>query len=134
MGIERPMFRVTLLGLLLVAGGLLLWGCSGGGSGGGVPVRQEIANGDLHKDWALVYFQSWRRDGDGRYLQLARQQMRQAIDTYFNLQVRIGHSFPDFYTIDRKRRQGCRFLSEVSRVAARHLVRVDDEDRDGCFP
>ncbi len=123
-----------VLGLLTA---IVLWGCAGGagtGSGGttGV-VRQDIAVGDRQKDWALVYYQSWRRDGKSTYLQLARNQMAQAIRTYFAIQVRIGHSFPDFYNIDRKRREGCRFLREMDRDASKFRVTLADLTREGCL-
>ena len=117
-----------VLGLLAA---LLLWGCSSTQSGR--PVRQDIAIGDRQKDWALVYYQSWRRDGKADYLRLARTQMAQAIKTYFQLQVKIGHSYPDFYVIDRRRRESCRFLHEIDRDAGKFRVMLEDTAREGCL-
>jgi hypothetical protein len=114
---------------------LLLWGCAGGyePSSAGHPVRPDIAIGDRQKDWALVYYQSWRRDRNHAYLRLARQEMAASIRTYFDIQVRIGHSYPDFYIVDRKRREGCRYLSEIDRDAFKFRVMLEDDARFGCF-
>ena len=117
-----------------VATALLLWGCAGSGvSSSGGPVRQDMAIGDRQKDWALVYYQSWRRDRNHNYLRLARNEMAGAIKTYFDLQVRIGHSYPDFYILDRKRREGCRYLSEIDRDAGKFRVMLSDTATVGCL-
>jgi hypothetical protein len=126
--------RYRLPFVLGVATALLLWGCAGSDlSGGGGPVRRDIAIGDRQRDWALVYYQSWRRDRNHNYLQLARHEMAGAIKTYFALQVRIGHSYPDFYILDRKRREGCRYLSEIDRDAGKFRVMLDDTGSEGCL-
>jgi len=121
--------------LLAAVFGAALWlaACSGSGPSGGTPVRQDIALGDRQKDWALVYFQSWRRERKGQYLRLARRQMANAVRTYFTIQVRIGHSYPDFYNVDRKRLEGCRFLTEMERDAMQYHVMLEDTDRVGCL-
>ena len=116
---------------LLTAG--LLWGCAGTRDAGQAPVRRDIAIGDRQKDWALVYYQSWRRDGKDTYLRLAREQMASAIRTYFAAQVRMGHSYPDFYIVDRKRREGCRFLREMDRDAGKFRVVLESRAREGCL-
>jgi hypothetical protein len=85
------------------------------------------------QDWALVYFQSWRENRDAAYLNLSRRHMASAVRSYFDLQVRIGHSFPNFYIIDRRRRSGCRFLDEVDRLAQRFRVALADTSSQGCF-
>ena len=119
--------------VLGVTAALLLWGCAGSELGSGGPVRRDIAIGDRQKDWALVYYQSWRRDRNHDYLRLARREMAGAVKTYFDLQVRIGHSYPDFYVLDRKRREGCRYLSEIDRDAGKFRVPLDDSAREGCL-
>ena len=117
---------------------VILWGCASGTDWGspssaGAPVRQDMILGDRKKDWALVYYQSWRREREPHYLLLAREQMADAVRTYFELQVRIGHSYPDFYVLDRKRRESCRFLHEIDRDAGKYRVPLDDTAREGCF-
>jgi hypothetical protein len=116
-----------LLGLVTA---IVLWGCTGGS---GTPLRREIAAGDRQKDWALVYFQSWRQAQDAAYLQMARRQMADAVLTYYGLQVKIGHSYPDFYIIDRKRRETCDFLAEMDRDALKFRVALEDTAREGCL-
>ena len=120
------------LGLLTA---VLLWGCSGStqGPGTGGPVRRDMALGDRRKDWAFVYYQSWRRDRNAEYLRLARAEMAAAVEAYFALQVRIGHSYPDFYDLDRRRRESCRFLREMDRDAGKFRIALNDLSRDGCF-
>ena len=97
------------------------------------PVRQEMSFGDRQREWAMVFFQSWRRDHNVAYLSLSRSHMATAVKTYFRLQVRIGHSYPDFYLLDRRRRQGCRFLEEIDNLAKKFQVPLDDEGREGCL-
>ena len=110
-----------------------IWGCTTQ-EGGNLPVRTEMNMGDRERDWALVFFQSWRQNRNGRYLNLSRRHMAQAVRTYFDLQVKIGHSFPDFYALDRRRRSGCRFLDEIDRLAARFRVLITDAASEGCLP
>ncbi len=118
--------------VLTVMMSALLWGCAGTRQEQR-PVRGQIAVGDRQKDWALVYYQSWRRAGKPTYLRLARRRMADAIVTYFQIQVKIGHSFPDFYIVDRKRRESCRFLDEMDRDAGKFRVLLDDTAREGCL-
>ena len=119
-----------LLGLLTA---IVLWGCAESGVRKGPPVRRDIALGDRQVDWALVYYQSWHRERNAHYLRLARRQMADAIKTYFDIQVRIGHSYPDFYDVDFKRREGCRYLSEIDRDASKFRIALEDTDRFGCL-
>jgi len=109
----------------------VLLGCSGGSTN--MPLREEIAWGDRQRDWALVYYQSWRRELKPHYLKQARNQMMLAIQTYYRLQVRMGHSYPDFYRVDNRRRNGCEFLNEISRMGLRYRVEFSDTSRDGCM-
>lgn len=98
-----------------------------------VYLRQEIGVGDRQKDWALVYYQSWRRDHKPEFLKMAREQMALAIQTYYEVQLKMGHSFPDFYQLDIKRRESCDFLAEMERMGFRFQVRFDSDSRKGCF-
>lgn len=122
-------YRITIwAGILLVA--TLIWGCSGGS--GNLVVRRQIEAGDRQKDWALVYYRSWRHRKDGYYLQLAQAEMARSVDTYYRLQTRIGHSYPDFYITDKKRLQSCHFLWEMSREALKHRVTLSSAEVEGC--
>jgi hypothetical protein len=116
-----------------LATALILWGCTGDGIRKGPPVRRDIAIGDRQRDWALVYYQSWLRQRNGDYLRLARRQMADAVKTYFEIQVRIGHSYPDFYRVDDRRLEGCRYLDEIDRDALKFRVLLEDTARDGCL-
>ena len=89
--------------------------------------------GDRERDWAMVFFQSWRQHRQSTYLNLSRRHMAGAVKTYFDLQVKIGHSFPDFYTLDRRRRSGCRFIDEIDRLAARFRVPITEPEMEGCL-
>ncbi len=123
--------RKTLLrwaGLTLVT--LLLWGCSAGS--GNLIVRREIAAGDRQKDWALVYYRSWRHRKDQSYLQLAHDEMARSVDTYYRLQLRMGHSYPDFYIADKKRLRSCNFLREMAREALKYRVELPTDETEGC--
>ena len=126
------MKALVLSTALCVAATLILWGCSSR-DGMRLPVRTEMKIGDRKRDWALVFFQSWRQHREGTYLNLSRQHMARAVKTYFDLQVKIGHSFPDFYTLDRRRRSGCRFIDEIDRLAARFRVPIIDPEMEGCL-
>ncbi len=117
--------------LLVLGAVLLLSGCAGDNAN--LPVRKEIAIADRQKDWALVYYQSWRRARDGFYLRLARDRMSDAVRSYFVLQMKIGHSYPDFYIADEKRLESCRFLKEMDREAGKYQVRLENTDRQGCL-
>lgn len=124
----------TWLPLLLgLVAALVLWGCSENGIRKGPPARRDIAIGDRQKDWALVYYQSYLRDHNADYLRLARQQMADAVKTYFAVQVRIGFSYPDFYTVDDKRLEGCRYLDTIDHEALRHSITLNDTARVGCL-
>lgn len=125
----RPLIIATILGF---AATMFLWGCSSQ-DGIYLPLRVEMQIGDRKRDWAMVYFQSWRQHRQGGYLNLSRQHMADAVKTYFDLQVKIGHSFPDFYTLDRRRRSGCRFIDEIDRLAARFRVPILEPGMEGCL-
>lgn len=126
--------RPNILSMVLCLGvALMVWGCSSQG-GLNLPVRTEMQIGDRERDWALVFFQSWRQHRQPTYLNLSRQHMVGAVKTYFDLQVKIGHSYPDFYTLDRRRRSGCRFIDEIDRLAARFRVPIADPGMEGCLP
>lgn len=97
------------------------------------PLRVRMEEGDRQRDWGVIYFQSWRQAHQGDYLVLARRLTADAVRRYFDVQVRMGHSYPDFYTIDRRRVESCLFLKEMEREAARYQVRLDETVRVGCF-
>ena len=124
----KSLWNLAATGFVIL---ILLWGCTG--SSPRVPVRREISQSDRKVDWALVYYQSWRRDRDGIYLRLARKHMVDAINSYFQLQVKMGHSYPDFYIVDRKRRRGCRFLTQMEKEASRFRVILEEADQSGCL-
>ena len=137
-------FGMNRFGLILLCLGVVaaaLWGCTSPQSPAGAvepevatrPVRLAMRDGDRQREWALVFFQSWRIEHNGTYLKLSRHHMAKAVKTYFALQVRIGHSFPDFYDLDRRRRQGCRFLAEIDTIARKFRVPLADRGREGCF-
>jgi hypothetical protein len=97
------------------------------------PVRQELKVGDRARDWGVVYYKSWRQDHKGDYLMLARRHTSDAVRRYLALQVRLGHSYPDFYDIDQRRVEGCYFLRQLDREALRYGVALDEHEREGCF-
>jgi len=97
------------------------------------PVRRELQGGDRSRDWGVVYYKSWRQDHNREYLRLARRHTASAIQRYLELQVRLGHSYPDFYDIDQRRVEGCYFLRQLDREALRFGVTFDDDGREGCF-
>ena len=119
--------------LLIVATALVAGSCSPTY----LVVRREMQVGDRQRDWALVYYHSWRVQRKPGYLELSRRYMYRAITTYFTLQKKIGHSYPDFYIIDDRRRAGCLFLNEMNRKAAmfgRSESEVHPgEMTEGCF-
>jgi len=96
-------------------------------------VRVFREKADLERNWALVYYRSWRRGGDVRYLELSRQHMANAVSNYFNLQVSMGHSFPTFYDIDQVRLEGCGFLREVESQAQLYEIPLAPIAIEGCF-
>ena len=126
-----PMALRINLHLLALGAVLLLAGCAGDKAK--FTVRKEIAIADRQKDWALVYYQSWRSAKDGFYLRLARDRMSDAVRSYFVLQMKIGHSYPDFYIADNKRLESCRFLKEMDREAGKYKVRLENTERHGCL-
>lgn len=96
-------------------------------------LNEALEAGDREREWALVYFLSWRKERDGRYLRLSRSYMKSAIDSYLRIQTIIGHSWPDFYDIDKRRLQSCNFLRRIDNDASRHGVALTNRSRDGCF-
>ena len=118
----------TLLAGMSLA--LLVWGCSGGRA---PTAREEMARISRQREWAMVYYQSFQRGQNARYLALSRATLHGAIQQYFDLQVRLGHDYPDFYTVDRQRVQSCRFLHELDREAARLNLPDWDASREGCL-
>ena len=98
-----------------------------------VIVQESVRVGDRQREWALVYFLSWRKEHDGRYLDLSRKHMAEAVKSYFEIQVIIGHSYPDFYDIDKRRLQSCDFLRRIDNDADRYGVPLASRARTGCF-
>ena len=96
-------------------------------------VREEIVRGDREREWALVYFESWRQNRDSDYLVLSRDHMLTAVEIWFELQTQIGHSYPDFYVLDRRRREGCLLLNELDRLASKFSVSIANPTKRGCF-
>jgi hypothetical protein len=105
------------------------------GCGGQPPltVRERTQVGDRYLDWGMVYYNSWLRDGNGRYLELAQESTRNAVSSYFKLQLALGHAYPDFYIIDARRLRGCRFLREIATAAVRHRLDLDGDPGEGCL-
>lgn len=129
-----PLSRVRTLLPALVAGLVLLLAvglaaCSGGPNR---PVHHEVARGDRQRDWAMAYYRSWSRAGEPHYLRMAHEEMAGAVRTYFLIQHKIGHSYPTFYTIDRKRRAGCAMLRQFDRAAARSGISLSG-GATGCL-
>ena len=125
----RPILKVLLVAPLLLLGALLA-ACTRQPE---PAVRALIEVGDRDRDWGVVYYQSWRQEHNGQYLELARAHTSHAIVFYLDLQRRLGHSYPDFYDIDKKRVQGCDFLRQMDREALRYQVMLPDTNRNGCF-
>lgn len=121
--------RVLLL-VLLLGVAVVLAACSGGPNR---PVHHEVARGDRQRDWAMAYYRSWSRAREPHYLHLAHEEMAGAVRTYFQVQHKIGHSYPTFYTIDRKRRAGCAMLRQFDRAAARNDVSLQQGAVLGCL-
>ena len=96
-------------------------------------VQQEMVRGEREREWALVYFESWRQNRDGDYLVLSRDHLASAIQIWFETQVQIGHSYPDFYELDRRRREGCLLLAELDRLARKFSVTNSNTTTRGCF-
>ena len=96
-------------------------------------VREEMVRGDREREWAMVYFESWRQARDSDYLVLSRDHMSTAVQIWFELQTQIGHSYPDFYMLDRRRREGCLLLAELDRLASKFRVSIKDASTRGCF-
>ena len=96
-------------------------------------VRERMEVGDRYMDWGMVYYNSWLRDHNRYYLDLARQQAQNAVLSYFQLQLALGHAYPDFYLLDKRRLRGCLFLREIDGAASRSRVELDDSGREGCL-
>ena len=111
------------------AAGAVIWGCAMMGQ---LSVNQQIELGERKLEWGLVYYRSWLQDREGDYLNLARRHTASAVVNFFELQLELGHAYPVFYDIDKRRRQGCRFLREIDREARRNGVSIDDGERVGC--
>lgn len=127
---ESKAWRTLALAAIM---GALLLGCTQPVPQRRLPVGQTAAEGDREQEWALVYFQSWRQNQEGAYLVLSRRHMATAVRTWFELQKKIGHSFPVFYSLDRRRRRGCRFLEEIDRLASKFKVILQEPQKIGCF-
>ena len=118
---------LAIAAVVLAAG----WGCSAPFQD--LTVREEMRRAERFMEWGLVYFNSWLRDRDPRYLNLAREHTERAVGTYFYMQIDLGHSYPDFYVMDKRRRRGCRFLREIDTAALRNRVTLSSSEREGCL-
>jgi hypothetical protein len=125
--IAAAIAAISVLGAALLGGALP--GCTGGPQ---LTVRERMEIGDRYMDWGMVYYNSWLRDHNQQYLDLARQHTQNAVISYFQLQLALGHSYPDFYILDTRRLRGCRFLREIDGAAQRNRVELD-EAREGCL-
>jgi len=114
----------------LAAPALLIPGCSYQPD---VTVRERMEQGDRYMDWGLVYYNSWLRDRNQHYLDLARNHTQSAVREYFQLQLALGHAYPDFYILDKRRLRGCRFLREIDGAAARNRADLSSSGREGCL-
>lgn len=121
--------RVRLWILLAVLLPLLGWGCTLSR----LTVHQRMQQGDRQMEWGLVYYRSWLDEESPHYLRLAREYTAEAVQDYFRLQLELGHAYPDFYILDKRRRRGCRFLREIDRTALRHEISLDGAGHEGCL-
>ena len=126
--IAAALAALSLLGAALLGGALP--GCTVGQQ---PSVRERMEIGDRYMDWGMVYYNSWLRDHNRQYLDLARLHTQNAVISYFELQLALGHSYPDFYILDKRRLRGCRFLREIDSAAARNRVDLSGSDREGCL-
>lgn len=122
----RRWITAATLALAILAVGL--YGCSQPH----LTVRERMEVGDRYMDWGMVYYNSWLRDRNHQYLDLARQNTENAIISYFELQLALGHAYPDFYILDKRRLRGCRFLREIDGAASRYRIDVSGA-REGCL-
>jgi hypothetical protein len=116
--------------LWLALGALSLMMCSAPPP---LDVDQQRQIGDRQREWGLIYYVSWEKEQERNYLRLSRRYMAAAAKSYYDIQVRIGHSYPVFYELDRKRLQSCAFLRRIAREAAKHRIDVNGDRAAGCL-
>lgn len=96
---------------LFYIGCLFLVGCAS------VPLHEtfskRLVSGDEHVNWALTYFESWRRDRQPRYLTLSLDHTQAAIDTFYQLQQDTSPIVTEFYIVKERRMHSCRMLFEL---------------------
>jgi len=97
-------------------------------------VREELAVYDQQMNWGLIYYQSWIKEKNPRYLVLSREHIFTAVNHYHYLQREMGTGFPDYYIVNRRRRIGCTYLKELDAAALRYQVDLPNTSDSGCWP
>lgn len=129
----RPYCRTLSLLCTLLFVLILIAGCSGGSpSFEGPSFLNRMESGDRHMGWSLNYFDSWRRDHQPRYLQLAEQNTISAIQLYSRLESDTSPRIREYYVVRERRTRGCRLLAELQFAAVNSGYPLRGSTPSGC--
>ena len=95
--------------------------------------RSRLSEGDGHMGWSLNYFDSWNKELQPRYLQLAERHTIAAIKLFTLLESDTSPRISEYYVVRERRTRSCRLLAELQFAAGNHGHRLSSRTPDGCM-
>ncbi len=95
--------------------------------------RSRLSEGDGHMGWSLNYFDSWQKELQPRYLQLAERHTIAAIKLFTHLESDTSPRISEYYVVRERRTRSCRLLAELQFAAGNHGHKLSSRTPDGCM-
>ena len=95
--------------------------------------RSRLSEGDGHMGWSLNYFDSWHKELQPRYLQLAERHTIAAIKLFTLLESDTSPRISEYYVVRERRTRSCRLLAELQFAAGNHGHKLSTRTPDGCM-
>ena len=83
--------------------------------------------------WSLNYFDSWQKELQPRYLQLAERHTIAAIKLFTHLESDTSPRISEYYVVRERRTRSCRLLAELQFAAGNHGHKLSSHTPDGCM-
>lgn len=93
---------------------------------------ERLQLGDRNLGWALTYYDSWNRNFEPRYLQLAEKHLVDAIEKFSLLQADTSPRIREFYAVQDRRVRSCRLLVEFHSTASQHGHQLINSSKNHC--
>ena len=95
--------------------------------------RRRLIEADNHIGWGLNYFDSWHKELQPRYLQLAERHTIAAIKLFTHLESDTSPRISEYYVVRERRTRSCRLLAELQFAAGNHGHKLSSRTPDGCL-